>query len=44
MKARAEALQSIAGQSFDVCVIGGGATGLRSRRVSRVSKIRFFLQ
>jgi glycerol-3-phosphate dehydrogenase len=27
MKARAEALQSIAGQSFDVCVIGGGATG-----------------
>lgn len=27
MKPRAEALQSIAGQSFDVCVIGGGATG-----------------
>jgi glycerol-3-phosphate dehydrogenase len=27
MKSRAEALQSIAGQSFDVCVIGGGATG-----------------
>ena len=27
MKARAEALQSIAGQPFDVCVIGGGATG-----------------
>lgn len=27
MKPRAQALQSIAGQSFDVCVIGGGATG-----------------
>ena len=27
MKSRAEALQSSAGQSFDVCVIGGGATG-----------------
>ncbi|MFZ3216338.1 MAG: FAD-dependent oxidoreductase [Candidatus Acidiferrales bacterium] len=27
MKSRAEALRSIAGQSFDVCVIGGGATG-----------------
>lgn len=27
MKPRAAALQSIAGQSFDVCVIGGGATG-----------------
>jgi glycerol-3-phosphate dehydrogenase len=27
MKSRAESLQSIAGQSFDVCVIGGGATG-----------------
>ncbi|MGA7553462.1 MAG: FAD-dependent oxidoreductase [Candidatus Acidiferrales bacterium] len=27
MKSRAQALQSIAGQSFDVCVIGGGATG-----------------
>ncbi len=27
MKSRAAALQSIAGQSFDVCVIGGGATG-----------------
>lgn len=27
MKPRAEALQSIAEQSFDVCVIGGGATG-----------------
>jgi glycerol-3-phosphate dehydrogenase len=27
MKSRAQALQSIAGHSFDVCVIGGGATG-----------------
>jgi glycerol-3-phosphate dehydrogenase len=27
MKSRSEALQSIAGQAFDVCVIGGGATG-----------------
>ncbi|MGC1255226.1 MAG: FAD-dependent oxidoreductase [Candidatus Acidiferrales bacterium] len=27
MKSRAQALQSIQGQSFDVCVIGGGATG-----------------
>lgn len=27
MKSRAAALQSITGQSFDVCVIGGGATG-----------------
>jgi glycerol-3-phosphate dehydrogenase len=27
MKSRAESLGSIAGQSFDVCVIGGGATG-----------------
>src|ERR1700693_5079460 len=27
MKSRAEALKSIEGQSFDVCVIGGGATG-----------------
>src|SRR5271163_3163873 len=27
MKSRAQALRSIAGQSFDVCVIGGGATG-----------------
>ncbi|MGA7913837.1 MAG: FAD-dependent oxidoreductase [Candidatus Acidiferrales bacterium] len=27
MKSRAQALQSIAGQSFDVCVIGSGATG-----------------
>jgi glycerol-3-phosphate dehydrogenase len=27
MKSRAESLRSIAGQSFDVCVIGGGATG-----------------
>jgi glycerol-3-phosphate dehydrogenase len=27
MKSRANALQSIQGQSFDVCVIGGGATG-----------------
>jgi glycerol-3-phosphate dehydrogenase len=27
MKSRAAALCSIAGQSFDVCVIGGGATG-----------------
>jgi glycerol-3-phosphate dehydrogenase len=27
MKTRAESLRSIAGQSFDVCVIGGGATG-----------------
>ena len=27
MKARAEALENIARQSFDVCVIGGGATG-----------------
>src|SRR5271169_3730431 len=27
MKQRAEELQGIAGRSFDVCVIGGGATG-----------------
>jgi len=27
MKRRAEALQQIEGKSFDVCVIGGGATG-----------------
>ncbi|MGD0428464.1 MAG: glycerol-3-phosphate dehydrogenase/oxidase [Candidatus Acidiferrales bacterium] len=27
MKSRSESLRSIAGQSFDVCVIGGGATG-----------------
>jgi glycerol-3-phosphate dehydrogenase len=27
MKSRAASLRSIAGQSFDVCVIGGGATG-----------------
>lgn len=27
MKSRTEALKSIEGQSFDVCVIGGGATG-----------------
>ncbi len=27
MKSRVEALQSIEGNSFDVCVIGGGATG-----------------
>jgi glycerol-3-phosphate dehydrogenase len=27
MKGRAEQLQGIAGKSFDVCVIGGGATG-----------------
>jgi glycerol-3-phosphate dehydrogenase len=27
MKNRAEALRSVASQSFDVCVIGGGATG-----------------
>jgi glycerol-3-phosphate dehydrogenase len=27
MKSRADSLRSIAGQSFDVCVIGGGATG-----------------
>jgi glycerol-3-phosphate dehydrogenase len=27
MKTRAQALRAIAGQSFDVCVIGGGATG-----------------
>jgi glycerol-3-phosphate dehydrogenase len=27
MKNRADALRSVAGQSFDVCVIGGGATG-----------------
>jgi glycerol-3-phosphate dehydrogenase len=27
MKTRAQALRSIQGQSFDVCVIGGGATG-----------------
>jgi glycerol-3-phosphate dehydrogenase len=27
MKNRADALLSVAGQSFDVCVIGGGATG-----------------
>jgi glycerol-3-phosphate dehydrogenase len=27
MKTRAESLRSIAAQSFDVCVIGGGATG-----------------
>lgn len=27
MKSRAEALRRIEGQSFDVCVIGGGATG-----------------
>jgi glycerol-3-phosphate dehydrogenase len=27
MKSRAEQLHSIAGKSFDVCVIGGGATG-----------------
>jgi succinate dehydrogenase/fumarate reductase flavoprotein subunit len=27
MKPRADALRDVAGQSFDVCVIGGGATG-----------------
>lgn len=27
MKARSEALQNIAGRDFDLCVIGGGATG-----------------
>ena len=27
MKTRARALQNIEGKSFDVCVIGGGATG-----------------
>jgi glycerol-3-phosphate dehydrogenase len=27
MKARPEALESIAGKTFDLCVIGGGATG-----------------
>src|SRR6266851_5082771 len=27
MKARPEALENIAGKTFDVCVIGGGATG-----------------
>jgi len=27
MKSREETLRSIASQSFDVCVIGGGATG-----------------
>src|SRR6266849_657418 len=27
MRARAEALKKIAGNSFDLCVIGGGATG-----------------
>jgi glycerol-3-phosphate dehydrogenase len=27
MKSRAEALQNISGQQFDLCVIGGGATG-----------------
>jgi glycerol-3-phosphate dehydrogenase len=27
MKSRNEAIQAIAGQTFDVCVIGGGATG-----------------
>src|SRR5271169_2556619 len=27
MKQRAEELQGIAGKAFDVCVIGGGATG-----------------
>ncbi len=27
MKGRPEALENIAGKAFDVCVIGGGATG-----------------
>ena len=27
MKTRAEALHNISGQLFDLCVIGGGATG-----------------
>ena len=27
MKSRSEALESIAGKTFDLCVIGGGATG-----------------
>ena len=27
MKGRPEALENIAGKTFDVCVIGGGATG-----------------
>ncbi len=27
MKGRSEALENIAGKTFDVCVIGGGATG-----------------
>ena len=28
MKQRAEELEGIAGKAFDVCVIGGGATGV----------------
>jgi len=33
MRSREEVLRSIEGVSFDVCVIGGGATGAAARRM-----------
>lgn len=40
MKRRAEQLKDIAGQSFDVCVIGGGATGAGCALDAQLRRLR----
>src|SRR4029077_12045058 len=40
MKTRAEALQSIKNKSFDVCVIGGGATGSGCALAAQLRNLR----
>jgi glycerol-3-phosphate dehydrogenase len=43
MKARTEELKNIAGQKFDLCVIGGGATGAASALDAQLRGIRTVL-
>src|SRR6266849_3198373 len=43
MKARTEELKNIAGQQFDLCVIGGGATGAASALDAQLRGIRTVL-
>jgi glycerol-3-phosphate dehydrogenase len=43
MKSRAEQLKNIAGKSFDVCVIGGGATGAGCALDARLRGLRTVL-
>src|SRR5712671_1359577 len=43
MKTRAEELQNIAGQQFDLCVIGGGATGAACALDAQLRGIRTVL-